>query len=66
MNEDRKVDFKKHQLPPVSKSYLLRIVIYIVLLTALGFAIKYLYTNEINDDQSRIDEIDDVTIEIPD
>lgn len=42
-DERKKIDIKQYTLPPVSKGYLLRIVIYIVLLTLLSCFAFYFY-----------------------
>ena len=47
MDDDRrKIDFKQHTLPAVSKWYLIRIIFYVVFLTLVGFAIYYLHGNK--------------------
>jgi hypothetical protein len=44
MNENRKIDFQKHQLPKFKKLYLLKIIFYVLILIGLiiyiGGAIK--------------------------
>ena len=37
MKEERKIDFKRHTSPPVSKMYLFKIVFYVVLLGVMGY-----------------------------
>ncbi|MDG1331673.1 MAG: hypothetical protein P8P74_05040 [Crocinitomicaceae bacterium] len=49
MEEDedqRKIDLKQHALNPVSKKYLLRIILYVVLLVGLCYVVFYLYKRE--------------------
>jgi len=50
MNEDederRKIDFQKYTLTPVSRKYLLRISMYVILLTVLSWFIYYLYNRK--------------------
>lgn len=43
MEEDErpKIDLKKHTLPPVSRKYLFRIIMYVVMLSVLGGFIYY-------------------------
>ena len=45
-DERRKFDLKKYALTPVSRKYLLRISMYVVLLTVLSWFIYYLYNRE--------------------
>lgn len=45
-DERRKIDLKQHALSPVSKAYLLRIIMYVVLLTGLSLFIFYLYNRK--------------------
>lgn len=41
-DERRKIDLKQHTLSPVSKRYLFRITLYVVILVGLCFVIYYL------------------------
>ncbi len=45
-NEQRKINLKQHALSPVSKKYLLRIGMYVVLLTGLCLFIYYIYNRK--------------------
>ena len=45
-DEQRKIDLRQHALEPVSKRYLVRIIMYVVLLTFLGFFMYYMYNRE--------------------
>jgi hypothetical protein len=66
MDERPKIDLKKHQLPPVSKRYMLRIIVYIVVLVLLGLAIRYLYKQNSVKNHPDIKQIEGVTIELED
>jgi prolipoprotein diacylglyceryltransferase len=46
-DEQRKIDLKKHALPPVSRKYLLRIIMYVVMLAVLGGLIYYVSNREV-------------------
>ena len=46
-DERRKIDLRQHTLSPVSKKYLLRIILYVVLLTGLSLVVLYLYNREV-------------------
>ena len=54
MEEQRKVNFKKHASPPASKKFMVKILIYVVL---LGFILYLLYTRGDNQPKE-ITEID--------
>lgn len=62
MKEERKIDFKRHTSPPVSKMYLFKIVFYVVLLGVMGYFLfngnKKKTSVKVND----ITEINNVTI----
>ena len=45
-DEQRKIDLKQHALAPVSKKYLLRIIMYIALLVGLCYVVYYLHNRE--------------------
>jgi len=46
--DDRpKIDLQRHTLSPVSKRYLFRIILYVVLLTGLSLVVLYLYNREV-------------------
>lgn len=45
-DERRKIDLKQHALEPVSRKYLLRISMYVILLTVLSCFIYYLYNRK--------------------
>ncbi|MCJ8289170.1 MAG: hypothetical protein HRT58_08635 [Crocinitomicaceae bacterium] len=45
-DERRKIDLKKYALSPVSRRYLLRISMYVVLLTVLSWFTYYLYSRD--------------------
>lgn len=59
MEKDRKIDLKQHTLPPVSKRYLLRILIYIVLLIVLGVLIYKLFANP-KGQETKINEVEQI------
>ena len=46
VDERRKIDLKKHALTAVSRKYLLRIGMYVILLTVLSCFIYYLYNRK--------------------
>ncbi len=64
MDERRKIDLKQHTSPKVSKGYLLRILIYVVVMGCILAAMYYLYQQPgaVRDGDS-IEEINGVTIE---
>ena len=37
MKDERKIDFKRHTSPPVSKMYLFKIIFYVVMLGVLSY-----------------------------
>lgn len=45
-DDQRKIDLKQHALPPVSKTFLLRIVMYVLLLAGLCYVVFYLYNRK--------------------
>lgn len=51
-DEPRKIDLKQHTLSPVSRHYLLRIIVYVIILTVLGFFMYYMY-NRTNQPQKK-------------
>ena len=65
-DERIKIDLKQHTLPPVSKRYLLRIILYVVLLTTVGVIAYYLYNRRsekvVIKESDTIEEIHGVTI----
>lgn len=55
-------DFKKHTLPAVSKWFLVRICIYLIILTLLAVAIYTIQQRKL--DPSNIETIDQIEIEL--
>ena len=54
MKDQRKIDFKKHASPPASKKFMVKILIYVVL---LGF-ILYLLSKSFDSQSTEVIEID--------
>lgn len=46
MDERQKIDLKQHALTPVSKWYLIRISVYVILLILVSFAIYFIYNHK--------------------
>ena len=68
MDEPRKIDLKQHALPPVSKKYLLKIIIYVILLIIVAVLI-YQVGFGIESNKAAIEDveqIDNVIIRPPD
>jgi hypothetical protein len=65
-DERIKIDLKQHTLPPVSKRYLFRIILYVVLLTGVCSIAYYLYNRrgeaKVVKEPEPIEEIRGVTI----
>jgi hypothetical protein len=67
MDERQKIDLKQHALPPVSKKYLIKTVIYVILLVIVG-ALIYQVGFRLKPSKASIDDvdqIDNVTISPP-
>ena len=65
LKDPRKIDFKRHTSPPASKWYLIRIIIYVVLLLVAGIIIYSVYQKrdglqEVQD----VVEIEGVSVEV--
>lgn len=61
MNEEdelRKIDLKQHALSPVSRKYLFRIILYVVILTTLGFFMYYMYNRPTQAKKAPVDPKD--------
>lgn len=65
MDEKPKLDLKKHTLPPVSRRYLIRIIIYVIFLLFMGYLIFKVYNTEPqnNTDIQEINLIDKIEID---
>lgn len=62
MKEERKIDFKRHTSPPVSKMYLFKIVFYVVLLGVMGYFLFKGNKSKPKVDAKDITEINNVSI----
>lgn len=61
MNEEdelRKIDLKQHTLSPVSRRYLFRIILYVIILTTLGFFMYYMYNRPTQTKKAPVDPKD--------
>lgn len=66
MDEQRRPDFKKYTLPPVSKKYLFRIIFYLVLLSVIIFIALSTHGKHKRLTEEQIEEVKGVQIELPD
>ena len=64
MEERKKIDFKRHTLPPVSKKYLWRIIFYLVMLSVIGYIALSTLGMHKKQNPETIDQIHGVTIEL--
>ncbi|MDX2362533.1 MAG: hypothetical protein QNK23_17125 [Crocinitomicaceae bacterium] len=62
--DQRKVDFKRHTSPPVSKWFLLKIITYVVILIVLGVLVYSLSQKTTIKDESEVVEIEGVSLEL--
>ena len=62
MGSRKEFDFKRHTLPPVSKKYLLRVILYVVVLFLIVLLYKGL-NKHFSDPTQNEDEITNFTIQ---
>ena len=66
MDEQRRPDFKKYTLPPVSKKYLFRIIFYAILLTVIIVIALSTHGKHKRMSTDQIKEVNGVEIELND
>lgn len=64
MEEQKKIDFRRHTLPPVSKKYLWRIIFYLVMLSIIAYIALSTLGMHKKPNPETIDQIQGVTIEL--
>lgn len=63
MDENKKIDLKKYVSPKVSRSYLIRIFIYVALIAGLLLVIYFMRNNGINSGQKESEkDMEDVEV----
>ncbi len=62
MKEERKIDFKRHTSPPVSKMYLLKVVFYVLMLGVLSYFLFKLSSKKQRIKPEEIKEISNIQI----
>ncbi len=66
MEDRKKIDFKRHTLPPVSRWYLWRIIFYVVLLIVVSAIIYATMDMRKGVKPDEIKEIDGINLELED
>lgn len=65
METQERPDFRKYTLPPVSRKYLLRIIVYLILLSLVAVLAIYMRGTHKKQAPEDIQEIHQIEVELP-